>query len=154
MFRRASIIATLVLVLGLSSGCAALEKRFTPPPKVVTRDAKVAVVSAEVTGTPAEGMPADLPLWPGSEVLDSKGAKKSYELTLLTSDKYAVVLPGVVKGFEDAGWTVAQDESGDPGAKIAVLTVQGADSEGFVTITDNGDETVGITYVLSAAKQD
>jgi hypothetical protein len=150
MLRRVSFVVLLVFVVAATSGCKKLEEQFTPPPKVVTRDAKVAAPSAEVSGTPAENMPEGLVLWPGAEVVDSKSAEKSYELTLQTSDKYAVVLAGVVKGFEDAGWSVAQDESGDPGAQTAILTVTGAASEGFVTIADNGDGTVGITYVLSA----
>ncbi|MDZ4168591.1 MAG: hypothetical protein U1E26_02890 [Coriobacteriia bacterium] len=146
--RRVALVAVAALAL-VSSGCAQLEAAFTPEPNIVTVEATVAAPGAVVNGDLATWMPDGTPLWPGSDVVESQATKEAYSLTLSTSDAYADVLPGVAKGFEDAGWSVLSDEEGDEGSRTAVLTVSNDTHEGIVTLTENADGTVTTTYVLA-----
>ncbi len=147
--RRVAVIVLAVAMSGVLSGCTRLEAMFMPEPKVVTIEATVAAPGASVVGDLASWMPEGTPLWPGSRVEDSQATKTAYNLTLVTPDPYADVLAGTAKGFEDAGWDAVQAEEGQEGARTAVLTVSNSTHEGLVTLAENADGTVTITYVLT-----
>lgn len=145
--RLASVLLVAVVFASVT-GCAKLEQRFTPPPQVVTEEATVAVSGAAVTGDLGEA-PQDLPVWPGATVTDQSITDGAYAVTMTTVDVYDDVLKGVAVGFERAGWSVAQEESGDQGARSAVLTVTGSEYEGYVTITEAENEVIQVDYLLS-----
>ncbi len=147
-----AVIALIVLVLAVS-GCQRLEQGLTPPPKVVTEKATRAMSGAQVEGDLAASTPQDLPLWPGAEVVDSTTTEDAYSLTLTTTDAFADALSGVAAGFEDAGWTVARDEAGAEGARSAILEISRDSEEGFVTLTELGDGTTQIDYVVAVSAQ-
>lgn len=148
--RRLSLLLALALVAVAASGCTSLEKRLAPERKVVTQKAIVASSKATIEGTAVAGLPGDIPLWPGSEVVATKNHKESYDLTLRTADGYDEVLAGLAAGFEDEGWEVMQDESAEEGVKSAILTVAKDDSQGIITVADSVavTGTVDIAYVL------
>jgi hypothetical protein len=146
----ASILAAL-LAFSLV-GCKQLEQRFTPPPKVVTQEATVAVGGAPVQGELAAETPEGLPLWPGAKVVESTGTEDAYGLTLVTSDPYEDVLNGVAAGFEKAGWQVAQDSGGGEDAASVVLTIKSDAFEGFVTISQIETATTQLDYVVTATQ--
>ena len=149
---RLTLAIVLALALAPTAGCKALEKRFTPPPTVVTTEATVAADGADVAGDLGKKVPEGLPVWPGAEVTDQKTTKDAYALQLTTTETYDDVLKGVVVGFERAQWQVAQEESGDAGARIAILTVSNDTYAGYVTLTETEDAAVTIDYLISAAQ--
>jgi hypothetical protein len=144
--------ALAVVLLFANSGCKALEKQFTPPPKVVTEDATMAVDGAQVAGELSDVTPEGLPLWPGAEVVESTGTEDSYGLTLVTGDPYQDVLNGVAAGFEQAGWEVARDDQGAPEAASVMLTIGNGTLGGFVTISQVETATTQIDYVITTAQ--
>lgn len=148
-FRTAACIALAALALTSTTGCKALEKRFTPPPKVVTQEATVAVDGAQVEGELSEDTPQGLPIWPGATVTESTGTEDAYGLSLTTTDPFEDVLNGTAVGFENAGFKVAREEAGAEGSRSVVLTVTGEDLEGFVTLTEIGDGTTQIDYAVT-----
>ena len=153
MLPRAVTVSFLAALLAFSLvGCKQLEQRFTPPPKVVTQEATVAVGGAPVQGELAAETPEGLPLWPGAQVVESTGTEDAYGLTLLTSDPYEDVLNGVAAGFEKAGWQVAQDAGGGEDAASVVLTVKSDALEGFVTISQIETATTQLDYVVTATQ--
>jgi len=153
MRRRTAALATVLVLAAVSTtGCKALEEKFVPPPKVVTEDATVAVDGAQVAGELSKETPQGLPLWPGSEVIESTGTEDAYGLTLLTRDPFEDVLNGVAVGFEQAGWGVAREDAGDAGAPSVVLTVSNDTLEGFVTISQIETETTQLDYVITAVQ--
>ncbi len=153
MNRRTITLSALAAVLLFALvGCKSLEERFTPPPKVVTQEATVAVAGAEVMGELSADTPEGLPLWPGAEVLESAGTEDAYGLTLVTSDPYEDVLSGIAAGFEQAGWKVAQEQTGGEDAGSVVLTVTGDALEGFVTVSRIETSTTQLDYVVTAVQ--
>lgn len=153
MYLRIAMCLTFTaLVLASTTGCKNLEERFTPPPKVVTEEATVAVAGASVSGELAEHTPEGLPLWPYAEVTESVGTEDAYGLSMITADPYEDVLNGVAAGFENAGWEVARDAASQESTGSALLTVSSETGEGFVSITDLGDGTSQIDYTITAAQ--
>jgi len=153
MYGRAVVLSALAALVAFSLlGCQQLEQRFTPPPKVVTQEATVAVDGAQVSGELAPETPEGLPLWPGATVLESTGTDDAYGLTLQTSDPFQDVLSGVAAGFEQAGWEVAQEGEGGEDATSVVLTVKSDALEGFVTISQVETSTTQLDYVMTAAQ--
>jgi len=148
---RAAASITVALALLLVTGCTRLETALTPPPKVVTEEATVAVDGASVVGELSAETPEGLPLWPGGEVVESLSTEDSYSLTLTTGDPYDDVLAGVAAGFEAAGWEVASEESTE-GGRVGVLTLTTQGQEGFVTITEIDSSSVQLDYVLVATE--
>jgi hypothetical protein len=153
MNRRAIVAIAIVAVALSASGCKRLEKRFTPPPTVVTEEATRAATGAQVQGELDSSTPQGLPLWPGAVVVDSTKTEDAYSLTLTTADTFSDALSGVAAGFEDAGWTVARDESGAEGARSAILEISRDSEEGFVTLTELEDGSTQIDYVITAAEK-
>jgi hypothetical protein len=153
MNRRLIVMLVVASVALSSTGCTSLEKRFTPPPTVVTEEATRAVSGAQVEGELDSSTPEGLPLWPGAQVVDSTMTDDAYSLTLTTTDTFDDVLSGVAAGFEEAGWTVAREESGEEGARSAVLQITRDAEEGFVTLTELEDGLTQIDYVITAAEQ-
>lgn len=150
--RRMAIIATLVVVSLSSAGCGRIQRMITPETKVVTQEATVAVPAAPVDGDIEPGLPDSVPLWPNARVTYSGQAAEAYNLTLLTSDPYDDVLAGLAVGFEDAGWEVMQDEDTTSATKVTVLTAASDAAGCIVTITDVGNGTVGIAYVITSTQ--
>ncbi len=141
------------------TGCARVEQALAPEPTVVTIEATQAVPGADVNGELAEGLPADLPLWPGADVRSSTAASDAYTLALVTTEKFDDVVPGLAAGFERAGWEVMEELAGDEGSeagtasaspRATVLTVSGAAGGGIVTVTE-GEGAVLIEYVIGSA---
>jgi hypothetical protein len=150
----AARIAMVMLMAALAlptTGCARFRSALTPEPEVVTIEATVAVAGAAVEGELPEGTPADLPLWPGSTVVEGESGPASYTLTLSATDTFDDVLAGLAKGFSDAGWEVAQEDLGEGAERTAVLTVEGSSGQGIVTLTAEDDGSVMIVYVISPA---
>jgi hypothetical protein len=151
MTRRMTVLITLALALFASSGCSGLKERLTPPPKIVTQEATRAASDAQVSGELDESTPSDLPLWPGAKVVDSTTTDDAYSLTLTTAEKFTDVLNGVAAGFEEAGWSVAVDESGEPGGRSAILQISRESEEGFVTLTEIESGLTQIDYVVASS---
>jgi hypothetical protein len=141
----------LVVTLSPAAGCARLQEAFTPPPKVVTEEATVAVDGASVVGELSADTPSDLPIWPHATVVESVTTDDAYSLTLTTTDSFDDVLAGVAAGFEKAGWDVASEETSE-GGRVAVLTVSTTGREGFITVTELEDLSVQLDYVLAATE--
>jgi len=150
--RTAVYVAIAAIALVSATGCKALEERFTPPPKVVTEEATVAVDGAAVQGELSEDTPQGLPIWPGATVTESTGTEDAYGLSLTTTDPFDDVLNGTAVGFEEAGFEVAREEAGVEGARSVVLTVSGDGLEGFVTLTEIGDGTTQIDYAVTTVQ--
>jgi len=148
-FRTAACVVLAVAALVLATGCDQLEKRFTPPPKVVTEEATVAAGGALVEGELSEDAPEGLPMWPGATVTESTGTEDAYGLSLTTVDPFEDVLNGIAVGFEQAGWTVTRDEAGTEGTRSVMLTVSSDSMEGFVTLTEIGDGTTQVDYAVT-----
>ena len=149
----------LIATLGLSlTGCAQVMKAITPAPKVnhVTIAAKVAAPGASITGKLAKDAPANLPLWPGSAVMRSRVTKgstgNSWSAMLVTSDSYAEIVSGTAKGFQDAGWQVAEQDVSSADASSTVLTVMSSGGEGVVTIAPWREKMTQIDYVITTSK--
>ncbi len=150
MYRR---IATIVAVFALAvplAGCSAIEQRFTPPPKVITEEATVAVVGAAVAGEMPDNA-ADLPLWPGAELVQKQELSDSAIFAIATPDPFDDVVKGVGAGFTDAGWDVQEDASGD--ASTTVITVTKGESMGLVTMTVIADGRTRIEYLFEKLKK-
>lgn len=148
MRTRTVLLAVVLTVLALTTGCAKVEQALTPEPTVVTEEATVAAAAAPVLGDLPSDAPSDVPLWPESTVVESEVTKDSYGLTMITTDSYDDVVAGLAKGFGDAGWTVEKDES-EEGGRVTVLTVTTDAYDGFVTITEIDDGTVQLDYALA-----
>jgi len=148
-----TVVLTVLAIVALASamGCTGLQEAFTPPPKVVTEEATVAVDGASVVGELAADTPENLPVWPDATVVESVTTDDAYSLTLTTADRFDDVLAGVAAGFEKAGWEVASEETSE-GGRVAVLTVSTAGREGFITITELEDLSVQLDYVLAATE--
>lgn len=151
MSRRVFVLIGIAALALSLSGCAGVRERLTPAPSVVTEEATLAVSGAKVVGSLDAGTPGDLPLWPGAKVVESITTDDAYSLTLTTADEYADVLSGVAAGLEEAGWTVVSDESGEAGARAAVLQITRDTQEGFVTLTELEDGLCQIDYVIAMA---
>lgn len=151
MIRRMTVLIALALALLPSSGCSGLKERLTPPPKIVTQEATRAASGAPVSGELDESTPSDLPLWPGAKVVDSTTTDDAYSLTLTTAEKFADVLNGVAAGFEDSGWSIAVEESGDQGARSAILQITRESEEGFITLTEIEGGLTQIDYVVASS---
>ncbi len=145
-----SVVVASAVVMS-ATGCASLEKRLTPEPTTVTQEATRAISGASVTGELAETTPNGLPLWPGAKVIESDTTEDAYGLSLQTADAFDDVLNGVAVGFEEAGWKVEKEVSGEQGARAAALLVSRDAEEGIVSITELEDGIVQIDYVISAA---
>lgn len=152
MLARILAIGMLTIALVSTAGCSSVSQVLAPTPKVVTKAALVAAVDAEVDGELAPGLPEGTPLWPGAKVTYSGAAEQAYNLTLVATESYDDVLAGMAAGFENEGWDVAQEESGETGARTSVLTVSGPYAAGILTVTEVSDGTVGLAYVLGASE--
>jgi hypothetical protein len=150
--RRILLVIAACAVALSGTGCAKLEKAFTPPPKIVTKEATVAAPAAQVIGEVAKDAPQDVPMWPGSTVEKSKMRKNAYTLTLAVPEPYKIVLPGLVTGFERSGWTVAREDTGAQGAEVSVLTVESATWGGMVTVTATAQGAT-VEYTLTELTQ-
>lgn len=127
-----SCAVILALVIPLT-GCEKVQSVFTPKPKVITREATVAVESAPVTGKPLDDAPEGLPLWPGARVRLSYEQKGTYRLVYITEDTFSDVIAGLSVGFERAGWSVSKAATEQT---ATVLDVAGPKHEGIVTVYD------------------
>jgi len=149
---RLMVAAALIGVLSLSAtGCDQLTKKFTPPPKIVTREATVAVAAAPIVGAFASQVPQGLPLWPTAKVVGVENrpkGTKSFDETLLAADTYDVVLAGMVTGLEKGGWKVETNDVGTPEARASILNVSGNSREGVITIAETPKGTT-IGYVIA-----
>ncbi|PKQ15064.1 MAG: hypothetical protein CVT67_11380 [Actinobacteria bacterium HGW-Actinobacteria-7] len=151
MNRRLLALTVVALALLSATGCKRLEARFTPPPTIVTQEATRAAAGAAVDGKLDKSTPEGLPLWPGATVLESDQTEDAYSLSLQTTDTYTDVLNGIVVGFEDAGWSVAREESGTEGARTAVLSIARDSEEGIITLTEAEGGLTQIDYVIAAS---
>lgn len=147
------IAAALVALLAVSAGgCNDPKTVLKAKPKVITRKATVASPDASVEGTLSVTLPSDLALWPGANVVESSETEEAITLTLLASDEFDDVLAGLAKGMQDAGWSVAQEDSDtseDGAGKVTILEIGNDTYEGFITLLENADGTVQIDYVVS-----
>jgi hypothetical protein len=154
VFMRGRLVAStaLIAVLSLSAtGCEQLAGRFVPAPKIVTREATVAVAAAAVDGAFDSAPPDGLPLWPTAKVIKSERAKgsKSWTETLLAADTYDDVAAGMVTGLEKGGWQVETIDASTAEARTSILNVAGNGREGVITIAETPEGTT-IGYVIAA----
>lgn len=137
-------------VLGVS-GCSAAQKLVASTDSAgASAEITVAVAGAPVDGALAKGVSADVPLWPGATVVASEVTDGATTITLEASDSYDDVLNGLALGFQNAKWQLTEEESGEAGARIAVLTVTGQGQEGVVTLSEEAGATT-IDYLVTAA---
>ena len=150
---RTLVAAALIGTLSLAAtGCAQLTEKFKPAPKIVTREATVAVAAAAVEGAFQYPPPDGLPLWPTAKVVKpEKRAKgsKAWDEILLAADTYDVVMAGMVTGLEKGGWTVETIDASTPEARTSILNVSGNGREGVITIAETPQGTT-IGYVIAA----
>ena len=149
---RLVVAAALIGTLSVGVvGCEQLTKRFTPPPKIVTREATVAVAAAPVEGSFGSEVPQGLPLWPTAKVIKpenrAKGSK-AFDETLLAADTYDVVIAGMVTGLEKGGWQVETIDASTPESRTSILNVIGSGREGVITIAETPEGTT-IGYVIA-----
>lgn len=152
MLVRIAVSAALVAVAVAASGCAQVSDLLTPGPKVVTIEATVAAPAAPVNGELPEGAPEGLPLWPEATVVEGSSSQTAYDVILSTGAPLDDVVLGMAKGFEDAGWDVAQESLGEGAERLVVLTVSRPTHEGIVTISPGEADDVAISYVISAVE--
>ena len=141
--RIAVLVALLVFALP-SAGCSVFAGEEAP-------EEKVAGPGATVRGDLPEDVPAKLPLWPGSEVLEGSSSEQAYEVVLSTSDDFDLVLKGLAAGFDDEGWEIVEEPLGEGEERVTMLSVTNSDSEGFITLTQDASQTV-ISYVVTPAQ--
>lgn len=147
---RLSIAMVLLAALLVLPGCGSVEEVLSTGTVEAAVEATVAVPAAPVDGQLHASTPADLPLWPGATVEESALEEGSYSLSLLTDDEFEDVVNGVGVGLERKGWdTAAEDVVGDVGSRVELLTVRLGTVEGFITITEVGDGTTAIEYLLT-----
>jgi hypothetical protein len=153
-----TVLLSCVLLVGVT-GCAAVDKALTPPPKIkhVSIEATVAVPDAQVVGSFGQGKPSGLPLWPGATVAGSRivrgnGGTRLWSGTLTTADPYAKVVVGLENGFQNAGWSLEVADASTAEASSTVLTVSSSKIAGVVTLSSQPDQTTKIEYLVSAAK--
>jgi hypothetical protein len=150
---RLVVAAALIGVLSFAAtGCDQLTERFTPAPKIVTREATVAIAAASVDGAFQYPPPDGLPLWPTAKVVKpDKRAKgsKSWDETLLAADTYDDVIAGMVTGLEKGGWQVQTIDASTPESRTSILNVVGSGREGVITIAETPEGTT-IGYVIAA----
>jgi len=150
---RMLLAVLLIGALSLSAtGCEQLQERFKPAPRIVTKEATVAVAAAQVEGAFQYPPPDGLPLWPTARVIKpEKRAKgsKSWDETLLAADTYTDVLAGTLTGLERGGWQVETIDVSTEEASSTVLNVAGNGREGVITITSTPEGTT-IGYVIAA----
>jgi len=156
-----SLVAVLLggaLLAGVT-GCSAINRALTPPPKTrhVSIEATVAAPGATVVGSLAKGEPSDLPLWPGATVASSRilmgsGGSRLWSATLTTADPYAKVAAGLESGFQNAGWSVQVADASTAEASSTALTVSSSKVAGVVTLSSQPDNTTKISYLLTASK--
>ena len=153
MRARTIVTAALIGVLSIAAtGCDQMTERFKPEPKIVTREATVAVAAAPVVGSFRDAVPNGLPLWPTAKVVEPEKrakASKSWDETLLAADTYEDVLAGTVTGLERGGWQVETIDASTEEASATVLNVAGNGREGVITITRTPEGTT-IGYVIAA----
>jgi hypothetical protein len=149
MGSRAIIAVALATALLAIGGCENVPEISVPGAKVVTREATVAAPAVTLRGDVPEGVPADLPLWPGATVSSGEVAQGSVLLQLGTEATYSDVVAGTSVGFERAGWTVT--ESAEE-ASATVLDVAGKGYEGVVTISQAASGAT-IDYVITESAQ-
>lgn len=153
---RIALMLTLAVATASLAGCAQVEKSLTPAPKITSREATVAAVGAEVKGSPAEGLPSDLPLWPRATV-DASGmteaaSGKVYELTLSTGDAYTAVLNGMAAGLQKQGWSVSATDASAADLKGSSLSITKGGDSGMVTISETSTGSVTVDYVVNLAE--
>jgi hypothetical protein len=155
---RARLVVAAALIGALSfavTGCAQLTAKFTPPAKIVTREATVAVAAAAVQGTFQSPPPEGLPLWPTATVAPPEEASslksKAWDATLLAADSFDVVLAGMVTGLQKGGWTVEAVDASTPDSQTSILNVSGNGSEGVITISETPEGT-RIDYTIAPSK--
>ena len=151
------VLAAALLGSGCTSVKATLDKKFTPPPTIVTQEATVAAPSAQVSGTVSAGFPETLPLWPGSELVKKKTTRtpqgKSYTASFQTTDPYADVLAGVGQGLKTAHFKVAVTDGSTGVVKVSILMISNSKVEGIVTISQIPHKPVSIEYVITPKKK-
>lgn len=150
--KRLLTVLAIVVAAGALGGCSRLQAAFTPPPKVVTEAATVAVAGAPVKGELHKGVPADTPLWPNATVQDSTYLKSTATFTLTTTDPYDDVLSGVAVGFERAKWEVAEEDTSAEDIRSTLVTASKPGREALVSIADLGDGTVVMEYSVQVVK--
>jgi hypothetical protein len=153
---RLLMVAALIGVLSLAAtGCAQITAKLTPPDKIVTREATVAVAAAAVEGTFQTPPPEGLPLWPTAKVVPAESpapfSAKSWDETLLAADPFDLVLAGMVTGLQKGGWKVEAIDASTPDAQTSILNVVGNGSEGVITISETPEGT-RIDYTIAPSK--
>jgi hypothetical protein len=137
------------MVLGVlimpSAGCQPVQAVFTPESKVMTREATVAAESVEVEGELPEGLPGNVPLWPGATVADFVvDEDDSVTLVMQTPDNYDAVLGGLGVGLERSGWQAVQTLQEESASSLEITN---AEYEGILTVTAGEAGTI-IEYFL------
>jgi hypothetical protein len=137
------------------TGCAQITAKLTPPDKIITREATVAVAAAAVQGSFKSPPPEGLPLWPTASVVPPENAAapsaKSWDETLLAADTFDMVLAGMVTGLQKGGWKVEAIDASVPEAQTSILNVSGNGSEGVITISETPEGT-RIDYTIAPSK--
>jgi hypothetical protein len=146
---RALSIAFLLAGMMVLSGCARVAEVITPEPEMVSIEPTVGAPGAPVIGELPDNVPDGLPLWPGATVIEGVSSEQGFQLVLMASGAFEDVFKGMAKGFEDAGWEIAQEDMGEDAAGIAVLTVASPVAQGLVTMTLEDTSTVSVTYILA-----
>lgn len=147
MKRLVSLIA-LAAACAVLTGCDRIQAAFVPDPIVITDEATTAVSPAKLDGELGEGVPEGTPLWPGSRVEASDRIKGTTTVTLVTGDPFDDVVAGIGVGYQRAEWEVSTEDASTPEVKTALITASKADRQVLITVTDAGDGTVTMEYLI------
>jgi hypothetical protein len=156
MRARPVVAAALIGALSFTvTGCAQITAKLTPPDKIITREATVAVAAAPVQGAFQSPPPEGLPLWPTATVVPPENPSplksRSWDETLIAADSFDLVLAGMVTGLQKGGWKVEAIDASTPGAQTSILNVSGNGSEGVITISQTPEGT-RIDYTIAPSK--
>lgn len=152
---RVPVVMMMVALVVSTAGCARVTESFKPQPKVVTIEATVAIVGADINGgTLASGRPANLPLWPGSRlVTSSQTPGESWSADFTAADEFDAVVQGLVAGLKEAGWTAEVTDASSGAERASVLSASDSSADALFTVARSPDATLTSIDVVVVPKR-
>lgn len=155
MYRSIVISVIAIAAVFALSACAQKPEPVAAPP--APKEPTMVASGVSLTGEALpDGFPADIPLWPNAEVrnADASGAggTSQYTLDLETSEPYANVVDGMLRGVEKAGWAItAQDDLSSAEASAGLVAFSKDKVDVVATLGVLGGKTT-ISLVVTVDK--
>jgi len=148
---------TLVALCISATGCAKLQERFKPAPKVVVIAPRVASEEATLAGPKlAPYRPPSVVVWPGSTVIRSANAQtpqgKSWTANFTTPDDYEAVVKGFAVALKKAGWTAEVADMSTATEKSSLLSAARDNADALYTFTRSTDSSVTVIDLVVTPK--